>query len=137
MSRCLERYDGTLQVVAVRIAQLGPRHMDTLQVLVCTPHALIAQFRAMIHEASLQVLDVMLKLWLGCGTQSKAHLATLLKEIGEEAQARALYDEVMDSMTERRLGASDGAILIQRAAVRADLGQFRVPSSVILGLARP
>lgn len=86
----------------------------------------LAQRWAMFNEASLQVLDVELKRWLDCGTQSKAHLATLLKEIGEEAHARALYDEVMDSMMERRLGASDGAILIPRA----ELGKFSVQSSV-------
>ena len=30
-------HDGTSQVIAGRAAQLGPRHMDTLQVLGCTP----------------------------------------------------------------------------------------------------
>ena len=46
-------------------------------------------------------------------TQSKAHLATLLREIGEEAQAKELFDAVMESMTER-LESNDGAILNQR-----------------------
>ena len=61
-------------------------------------------------------------------------LATLLKEIGEEVQVRALYDEVMESMMERRLGASDGATAVHMkaassTAVRADLRTFKSPLS--------
>ena len=60
--------------------------------------------------------------------QSKAHLATLLREIGEKAKSKALYDEVMEHMTQRQLGASNGTTHKQLSSVRLTVSDHNVQS---------
>ena len=61
--------------------------------------------------------------------QSKAHLATLLREMGEADQAKALYDEVMNDMAERLGASSDCANL---SALSPSLSPSLPPSLSLL-----